>query len=427
MEPGGIGIIVALAALIGCSAFFSSSETAYTTVNHTRLKALAKAGKKRAAIALDLAEDYDRLLTTILIGNNIVNILASSLATVVFIHYVGDAGVTVSTVVMTVLVLIFGEISPKTLAKDRAERWAMAFAPILRLLRGLFLPINWIFLQWKKLLSRVFPTPQNTGLAEEELLTIVEEAVQEGEIDSHESELIRSAIEFDDLSAEDILTHRVDVVALDVSMTLNEAETVFREHTFSRLPVYEGNIDDIVGIIHEKDFFNNKDAKDLRALMHAPLFVTPGAKLSDLLKMLQKNKTHMAIVSDEYGGTMGLITMEDILEQLVGEIYDEHDEVYEPVRYLPGGACLVDGGADLDDVREALGYNGESDAVTAGGWVVEQIERIPAVGDSFTQNGRLITVTQADATHVLQISVRPAESQDGAPQMTSTDQRRNDT
>ncbi|MBO4883869.1 MAG: HlyC/CorC family transporter [Clostridia bacterium] len=409
MEPGGIGIILALIVLLGLSAFFSSTETAFSSVSHTRLKSRAKLGDRRAQLALDLAEDYDRLLSTILIGNNLVNILASSLATVEFVFFFRDAGVTISTVVMTVLVLIFGEISPKTLAKDRAEQMTVAVAPLARLLVKLFMPLNWIFMQWQRLLTRLFPAPDDRSMAEEELLTIVDEAEQEGEIDEHESDLIRSAIEFDDLSAEDILTHRVDIVALDVNMTMAEAEAVFRENTFSRLPVYEENIDDIVGIIHEKDFFNNRNAKSLRELMHPPMFVTPGAKLSDLLRMLQKNKTHMAVVSDEYGGTMGLLTLEDILEELVGEIYDEHDEIVEEFKKLPDGSWQVDAGAELEDMQERFGFTGESDAATVSGWVVEQLGRIPAVGDSFTYGDLAVTVTQVEATKVLEINVRKDE------------------
>ncbi|MBR3503627.1 MAG: HlyC/CorC family transporter [Clostridia bacterium] len=409
MEPGGIGIILALFVLLALSAFFSSTETAFSSVSHTRLKSRAKLGDRRAQLALDQAEDYDRLLSTILIGNNIVNILASSLATVEFVFFYKDAGVTISTAVMTVLVLIFGEISPKTLAKDRAEQMTVAVAPAVRLIVKLFTPLTWIFMQWRKLLLRLFPTPEDKGMAEEELLTIVDEAEQEGEIDEHESDLIRSAIEFDDLSAEDILTHRVDIVALDVSMTMDEAEAVFRENTFSRLPVYEDNIDDIVGIIHEKDFFNNRSAKSLRELMHPPMFVTPGAKLSDLLRMLQKNKTHMAVVSDEYGGTMGLLTLEDILEELVGEIYDEHDEIVEEFKKLPDGSYQIDAGAELENMQELFGFTGESDAATVSGWVVEQLGRIPAVGDSFTYENLAVTVTQVEATKVLEINVRKIE------------------
>ena len=409
MEPGGIGIILVLFVLLALSAFFSSTETAFSSVSHTRLKSRAKLGDRKAQLALDLAEDYDRLLSTILIGNNIVNILASSLATVEFVFFYKDAGVTISTAVMTILVLIFGEISPKTLAKDRAEQMTVAIAPAVRLIVKLFTPLTWIFMQWRKLLLRLFPAPEDKGMAEEELLTIVDEAEQEGEIDEHESDLIRSAIEFDDLSAEDILTHRVDIVALDVNMTMDEAEAVFRENTFSRLPVYEENIDDIVGIIHEKDFFNNRGAKSLRDLMHPPMFVTPGAKLGDLLHMLQKNKTHMAVVSDEYGGTMGLLTLEDILEELVGEIYDEHDEIVEEFKKLPDGSYQIDAGAELEDMQELFGLAGEFDATTVSGWVVEQLGRIPAVGDSFTYENLAVTVTQVEATKVLEINVRQIE------------------
>lgn len=414
MEPGGIGIILALILLLALSAFFSSTETAFSSVSHTRLKSRAKLGDKRAQLALDLAEDYDRLLSTILIGNNIVNILASSLATVEFVFFFKDAGVTISTVVMTVLVLIFGEISPKTLAKDRAEQMTVAIAPALRLIVKLFTPLTWIFMQWRRLLTKLFPAPDDKGMAEEELLTIVDEAEQEGEIDEHESDLIRSAIEFDDLSAEDILTHRVDIVALDVNMTMAEAEAVFRENTFSRLPVYEENIDDIVGIIHEKDFFNNRNATSLRELMHPPMFVTPSAKLGDLLHMLQKNKTHMAVVSDEYGGTMGLLTLEDILEELVGEIYDEHDEIVEEFKKLPDGSWQIDAGAELEDMQERFGFTSESDAATVSGWVVEQMGRIPAVGDSFTYGSLAVRVTQVEATKVLEINVKKAEEKEEA-------------
>ena len=401
--------------LIGMSAFFSSTETAFTSFNHARIKALARGGNKRAKQALDLADNYDKLLSSILIGNNIVNILASSLATVVFVAWLGGAGVSVSTVVMTVLVLIFGEISPKTLAKDHADQLVLAFAPYINFIMLLLTPLNWIFAQWRKLLARIFPAPKDEGMAEEELLTLVAEAEQDGEIDEHESDLIRSAIEFNDQTAEDILTHRVDIVALDVEMTMDEAEQVFRENTFSRLPVYEDSIDSIVGVIHEKDFFNNRTATALREIMKPPLFVTPTSRISDLLHTLQKAKSHMAIVSDEYGGTMGVVTMEDIIEELVGEIYDEHDQVVESFKKLPDGDYLIDCTASLKDMQELFSIQGDFDATTVGGWVLDQMGRIPAVGDSFVYDNRLsVRVTRVESTRVLEISVHildNAESQ----------------
>lgn len=416
MESGGsIGTILIMIFLIGMSAFFSSTETAFTSFNHARVKALARGGNKRAKQALDLADNYDKLLSSILIGNNIVNILASSLATVVFVAWLGGAGVSVSTVVMTVLVLIFGEISPKTLAKDHADQLVLAFAPYINFIMLLLTPLNWIFSQWRKLLARIFPAPKDEGMAEEELLTLVAEAEQDGEIDEHESDLIRSAIEFNDQTAEDILTHRVDIVALDVEMTMDEAEQVFRENTFSRLPVYEDSIDSIVGVIHEKDFFNNRTATSLREIMKPPLFVTPTSRISDLLHTLQKAKSHMAIVSDEYGGTMGVVTMEDIIEELVGEIYDEHDQVVESFKKLPDGDYLIDCTASLKDMQELFSIQGDFDATTVGGWVLDQMGRIPAVGDSFVYDNRLsVRVTRVESTRVLEISVHildNAESQ----------------
>ncbi|MDD6872111.1 MAG: hemolysin family protein [Clostridiales bacterium] len=403
--------------LIGMSAFFSSTETAFTSFNHARVKALARSGNKRARLAIELSDKYDKLLSSILIGNNIVNILASSLATVVFVAWLGGAGVSVSTVVMTVLVLIFGEISPKTLAKDHADQLVLAFAPYINFIMLLLTPLNWIFAQWRKLLALVFPAPKDEGMAEEELLTLVAEAEQEGEIDEHESDLIRSAIEFNDQTAEDILTHRVDIVALDVEMTMDEAEQVFHENTFSRLPVYEDSIDSIVGVIHEKDFFNNRTATSLREIMKPPLFVTPTSRISDLLHTLQKAKSHMAIVSDEYGGTMGIVTMEDIIEELVGEIYDEHDQVVESFKKLPDGSYLIDCTASLRDMQELFAIQGDFDAATVGGWVLDQMGRIPAVGDTFVYDNRLsVRVTRVESTRVLEISVHQL---DGAAEQTA--------
>ncbi|MDD7368096.1 MAG: hemolysin family protein [Clostridiales bacterium] len=403
--------------LIGMSAFFSSTETAFTSFNHARVKALARGGNKRARLAIELSDKYDKLLSSILIGNNIVNILASSLATVVFVAWLGGAGVSVSTVVMTVLVLIFGEISPKTLAKDHADQLVLAFAPYINFIMLLLTPLNWIFAQWRKLLALVFPAPKDEGMAEEELLTLVAEAEQEGEIDEHESDLIRSAIEFNDQTAEDILTHRVDIVALDVEMTMDEAEQVFHENTFSRLPVYEESIDSIVGVIHEKDFFNNRTATSLREIMKPPLFVTPTSRISDLLHTLQKAKSHMAIVSDEYGGTMGIVTMEDIIEELVGEIYDEHDQVVESFKKLPDGSYLIDCTASLRDMQELFAIQGDFDAATVGGWVLDQMGRIPAVGDTFVYDNRLsVRVTRVESTRVLEISVHQL---DGAAEQTA--------
>ena len=413
MEAGGS--IIVLIILVALSAFFSATETAFLSFNKARMKSMAKQGVRRAQRVLDLEEKYDKLLSTILIGNNIVNILASSLATVVFIGYFGDMGVTLSTVVMTVVVLIFGEISPKTLAKDHADGLAMTIAPAIHLLMMLFTPFTWLFSQWKKLLTVIFPSKHDQGITDEELLTIVEEAEQEGGIDEHESDLIRSAIEFNDQSAEDILTHRVDVISVDVTDSMDEVEKTFRESGFSRLPVCEDNLDNVVGIIHEKDFYLKRNASSPCEVMRPALFVTTGARTAALLQSLQKAKSHMAIVTDEYGGTAGIVTMEDIIEELIGEIYDEHDEVVESFRKQPDGSYLIDCTAELDDFREEFNIQGEFDSSTVGGWVIEQLERIPEAGDSFVSENLSVTVTQVDTKRVMEICIvvnKPEEEEE---------------
>ena len=404
-----IGYIVALIVLIALSAFFSSTETAFSAVNRLRMKALMKQGSKRAAQVLTLSDQYDKLLSTILIGNNLVNILAASLATVVFTRYFGGKGVTISTVVLTVLILIFGEVSPKTLAKEFADSYAMSVAPAVRLLMWLLTPLSWLFTQWKKLLGRVFPAKEAPAITEDDLLTIVDEAEQGGELDEHESDLIRSAIEFNDLAAEDILTHRVDVVAVPQDASMEEVKRTFEESGFSRLPVYDESVDDIVGIVHEKDFFTAPRGATLKDVTHPALFVTSSSKISALLRELQKSKNHIAVVKDEYGGTAGIVTLEDIIEELVGEIYDEHDEVVEEVTRKSDGTVVAEGGADLEDIQEKLGIPGEYEAATVGGWVTEQLGRIPQAGDSFHLDdpGLTVRVSQADEVHVLEVQLIP--------------------
>ena len=411
---GSGGSIIVLVILVALSAFFSATETSFLSFNKARMKSMAKQGNKKAQLVVDLEEKYDKLLSTILIGNNIVNILASSMATVIFVGFFGNAGVTISTVVMTIGILVFGEISPKTLAKDHADRLAMFFAPIINLLMGLFTPFTWLFSQWKKLLTVIFPSKGETGMTEEELLTIVAEAEEEGGIDEQESDLIRSAIEFNDRTAEEILTHRVDVVSVDVTDSMDEVEKTFRESGFSRLPVCEDNLDNIVGIIHEKDFHANRNAASPRDIMRPALFVTTGSKTAALLETLQKAKSHIAIVTDEYGGTAGIVTMEDIIEELVGEIYDEHDEIIEEFKKLPDGSYQIECSADLSKMQELLNIPGEFDSATVSGWVIEQLERIPVVGDAFEYDNLSVRVTKVDSKRVLEINVVVHETAEAA-------------
>ena len=407
MDDNGL-YILALIALVAMSAFFSASETAYTSLNRARLKAMANNGDRRAERALKLSEDYDRLLSGILIGNNIVNILSASLATVLFVRLLGGAGVSVSTAVMTVVVLMFGEIAPKSIAKDRPEQVALAFYPLLNIILKLLAPFVFLMGCWQKLVYRVFKPADDRGITEEELITIVEEAENEGEIDEHESELIRSAIEFHDLTVEDILTPRVNVTAVEIGDSEDDIARAFETSGRSRVPVYEGTIDTIVGILHEKDFYRLRGKASVREMMTAPLCVVPSTQLGVLLKLLQRTKNHMAVVVDEYGGVLGIATMEDVLEELVGEIWDEHDEVVEDIVPLEGGGWRVSGGASLDDLRELFPIGEEYESVTVNGWVLEVLGHFPESGDAFEYDNMLVTVERVDNRKVEQIRIEPA-------------------
>ena len=404
-------LIGVLAVLVLCSSFFSATETAYSSINRIKLKNMASAGSRKAQKALELAEGYDRLLSTILVGNNVVNILASSLATVLFVQNLGfgDTGVSLSTAVMTVVILIFGEISPKSIAKESPEKFAIAVAGVIGFIQTLLTPINFLFSLWKKLLSMLFKVENDDSMTQEELLTIVEEAQNEGDLEAHESDLICAAIEFNDLDVKDILTPRVDVVAVDVTDSLDEIELMFRNNNFSRLPVYENSIDNIVGVIHEKDFYNlyYNHMGTFKSITQMLLYTSPHVKISTLLKQLQSSKTHMAVVLDEYGGTAGIITLEDILEELVGEIYDEHDQVKEYYKELDPNTYLIECDMDLDDMFEFFGLEDEEDYdfITVSGWVIHELERIPKVGESFTYKNLVVTVTQTDARKVIEVKV----------------------
>ena len=415
MDTGDLTTIIALVGLVACSAFFSASETAYTSLNLVRMKRMASDGDKRAEKVLKMAERYESLLSSILIGNNIVNILASSLATVLFVKLLGNNGVSVSTLITTVVILLFGEVTPKNIAKDHAETIALKFYPILFLLVKLFTPFNWLLGCWQKLIGKVIKPAEDRGYTEEELITIVEEAENEGGIDAHESELIRSAIEFTDVDVEEILTPRVGIQAVDIDATEDEIASEFQDSGYSRLPVYQETVDNIVGIIHEKDVYANRGIKTIRELMSTPTFVMQTTKVSDLLKMLQKTKSHMAVVVDEYDGVLGIVTMEDILEELVGEIWDEHDEVVEDYRELEDGSYMVHGGANLDDMLELFDIHTEYDPVTVNGWVQEELGRFPKAGDSFECDGLRVTIEKAEkrrATDIRVERIKPEEDDD---------------
>ena len=400
-------MIAALVILVILSAFFSATETAFTSLNRIRLKSRADSGNKRSALTLRIAEDYDKLLSTNLIGNNIVNISASTVGTVLFTKLFLDYGPLVSTVVLTVVILVFGEISPKSMAKENAEAFAMFAAPIMRVLMTVLAPVNYLFAQWKKLLSRIFRKSEEEGITEEELITMVDQAENEGGLDQHEGQLIRSAIEFNDLEVEEILTPRVDIVAAEDTATMDEIAAIFAENGYSRLPIYHDTIDNIIGVIHEKDFHAARyhGQEDVSAIVSNVLYTTGSTKISDLLRILQRAKAHMVIVVDEYGGTEGLCTLEDIVEELVGEIWDEHDEVIEEFKKQSDGSYLISCNANLTALYDLFSIKGERDCTTVSGWVMEEIGRVPEEGDHFVYENLDVTVTRVDHRRVLEIRV----------------------
>ena len=407
-------LIIALVFLVACSAFFSASETAFSSLNQIRLKSRAEDGDASAARVLAMAEKYDKLLSTILIGNNIVNIAAASIGTILFTRALGaERGATMSTIVLTIVVLIFGEVTPKSLAKEMPDTVATAVSPMLNLLMVLFTPLTWLFSQWKRLLGHFVHSTEEDTITEGELMTMVSEAENDGELTDRESELIRSAIEFDDVEVEEILTPRVDVVAVEDNTSLDEVAQTFAESGYSRLPVYHDTIDNIIGVVHEKDFYLARLKKEtsLEELVKPTLYTTGSTQISQLLRTLREQHHHLAVVVDEYGGTEGIITLEDILEELVGEIWDEHDEATEDFHKQSDGSWIVLGSASVDDLFETLGLpeDEDIDSNTVNGLVQEKTCHLPKVGDRFTLGSYDGVVTRTAKRRVTEVRLTPAE------------------
>ena len=421
MDPSGSIRIAVLIVLIFLSAFFSGTETAFTSFNKTRMKTLAQDGNKKARAVLQIDEQYEKFLSTILVGNNIVNISASTISTLVFTQFLaGNASLaaTLSTVVMTVVILIFAEITPKMLGRDFADGYTMNTVGIVRFLMVIFTPLTAFFSLWKRLISRSFKSNADLSITEDEIITMVEEAQNEGGIDEHEGNLIKSAIEFNDLEVSAILTPRVDIVAFSDDTPLEQISELFRSSGFSRLPVYHETIDNIIGTVHEKDFYRlvHEGKTDISLIVHEVMFITEGMKISKLLRKFQEVKTHIAIVVDEYGGTAGIVTMEDVLEGLVGEIWDEHDEVIENIKPLSEDTYLINCSASMNDLGEIYTFPDEvlSDNATVNGWVLDNLGKIPEIGDCFDYENLSVEVTATDGRRAseIKLTVHPIEEED---------------
>ena len=415
-----------IALIIFCllmSAYFSATETAFSTLNKIRIKNLAEDGNKRAKLVYTLTEKYDTMLSAVLIGNNIVNILGSSIATVLFINVMvksPDLATTVSTATMTVAVLIFGEISPKTIAKRAPEKFAMFSAPLLHALMIIFTPFTFIFKKWQDLLSKIFKSDEDKGITEEELISIIEEAEEEGDFDKEEGSLIKSAIEFGDLEVRDIFTPRRDITALPSDATKEDVVKVFTESGYSRIPVYNDDIDNIIGIIYYKDFYNTafNNAIPLSEIIKPVIYVAEAQKINDLLKELQSKQLHFAVVMDEFGSTAGIVTLEDILEEIVGEIWDEHDEIVEEITQISEKEYIVSGMANISKVFDIFDIDDdEIEAQTVNGWAMATLGKIPEVGDNFESDGLAVEILKMDDKRVENlriIDVRDDEDDDGA-------------
>lgn len=412
------GQIIAIVVLILWSAYFSATETAFTSINKIKLKTMAGDGDEKAARVLKLEEKYDKLLTTILIGNNVVNIAMTAIATVLFIDLLGDSGAAVSTIVVTVIVLIICDFTPKNIAKEAPEAFAMFSAPLISVIVTILTPINFLFTKWKMFISVLFKLDKDDTITDDEILTMVEEAEVRGGLNEERSGLIQKAIEFDELTAEEVMTPRPEMVAVDMECTKEELSKTFEETGFSRLPVYEEEIDKIVGVINQKDFHYHLMGTDktLSDYVLPVVFVAETMKIFDLLRKMQQINTHMAIVIDEYGGTAGLVTMEDIIEELVGEIYDEYDVIMnKEIMPLQNGSYRVQGSANFAKVLDYLEVDQEFPGVnTVNGWVVMELDHLPNRDDRFeTQiddNLLKVRVTKADNRKAIEINLKIEKS-----------------
>lgn len=422
MDPWStIAICVVLLLL---SAFFSSTETAFSSVSKIRLKNLADNGNKKAKTALYVAERYSKALTTILVGNNIVNIANSALATVFFVNIFGEAqGTVISTVVITIVVLIFGEVLPKNIAIDNAEKICMTFAPVLKFLMVLLTPLSIILMGINKLYKKLARNSnhQEPSVTEDELKYIIESIEEEGVLEQQESELVQSALEFDEKTAEEILTPRVDMVAIDIDDPVEEITELVLKERYSRIPVYRDNIDKIIGVLHTRDYLealiNNNEKPNIEAMLQPAHFIYKTKKLSALLADFKYNKIHLAVVTDDYGGILGIVTMEDLLEQIVGEIWDEDEEVEKMSIKISDNKYEVSGDMPISDMLELFDKPTkyiETESNSVGGWALEQLANIPEPGEQFTYKELEITIREVLDQRILSMIIvyTPSEAEE---------------
>ncbi len=422
MDPWLLSGIILL--LVMLSAFFSSTETAYSSVNQVRLKSYADNGNKKAKKAYRISESYDKALSTILVGNNIVNIAASALATILFVSFFGEAnGTILSTAVLTVIILIFGEVLPKNLAKANSEKMAMAFATPLYILMVFLTPVTFLLLKFSSLAKKITSkgdAEREPTVTEDELKYIVESIEDEGVLEEQESELVQSALEFDEKTAADILTPRVDMTAIDIDDPPEKIKEIVLRERYSRIPVYRDSIDNIFGILHTRDYLEallSSEKPDLDKLIQPAFFIYRSKTLPSILADFKYKRLHIAVVTDDYGGTLGIVTMEDLLEQLVGDIWDEDEEEQKKINKLADNKFEISGDLHINEMLELLDMDVKSlttDSKSVGGWVTEQLGDIPKKGSSFRYDNLEFTVDDVEDNRINTITVvrMPKEEKD---------------
>lgn len=415
--PVVIAILILIVILIILSAFFSSCEIAYSSVNKIKLKKKVSDGNKEATKAMEIVNNYSEALSTILIGNNLVNIAVSSLATMVAVAYLGEEmGSLLATIVATIVVLIFGEILPKALANKFSLKLTLLYVKPFKICRIIFFPITFLVTKFVKLISKIW-TPKNIEVSEidEELNVITEELEEEGVIDEEDAELIISAIDFKDVTAHEIMIPRVDVFSIDIDDNQEDIlknEQIFR---YSRVPVYEDTIDHVIGILNTTSLMKkilNGEQIDLRSMLIEPMYVHKTKHISNILTKFKATNQHLAIVADEFGGFMGILTIEDIVEELVGDIFDETDEVILDYKELGENIYEVDGDMNIYDFFELVDYDDrdfESEYTTVGGWCTDMLEKFPEVGDTFEFANFTVTITEVEGMRVGKIKVEIQE------------------
>lgn len=416
MDESSIINIVLIFLLVLLSAFFSATETAFSSANKIRIKHYASQGNKKAIMAVKILDDYDTAISAILIGNNIVNIAATAVGTIFFTNIFGASGVAIATIVMTIIVLFFGEITPKSLAKLHSEKFVLSLSFTISLLIKVFYPIIFILMKFKNIFTKNLSKSSDLpSVTEDELKYIIDEIEDEGILTEHASELVQSALEFNDITVSEVLTPRVDVVSIDITENAENIKNIIFDEGYSRLPVFEKNIDNIVGIINEKDFMKAyiNGNFNIKNIIQKTLFVPPKKGVSELLKELQYQKIHMAIVIDQYGGTIGIVTIEDIIEELVGEIWDESDEIENDIALLENGDFIANGNVNIYDLLEFFEisdniYDGESQSLS--GFALDYFEKIPKNGDSFEFHNLKVTVDKILEQRIVSFIIKPVNT-----------------